>query len=279
MVETRSCRNCGQQFECEAGRRGRPPSFCSSTCRLSIKRASSQGGEARKKISASRRRRYRRRPPVSKVCRNCGKPFSFQPGDKGKRTVSCSDACRVALIGKAARESSKKARAEGRYAERERANKRQVIGERPCIVCGTMFLLRKANPDTEACGLSCGATLATRRAMEAGNHRGFDRIWFDKQSQIHHQNVSRRQRLRSGTPPGERVVASEIFARDRWICGLCHKKVDKRLKWPHKMSASLDHITPLIEGGAHAAHNLQCAHLLCNWLKQDGPGGQLRLFG
>lgn len=215
---------------------------------------------------------------VWKVCRNCGDQFSYERGVKGKRTVTCSDECGAAMVKRQHSAHEKKARSDGRYRNRERRREQEIIGERSCVICGAEFPVRKANPGTQACSVACGNTLATRRAIASGKHHGFERIWFDKQSKVHHMNVTRRQRKRDGAIPGERVEAPDIFARDKWLCGLCHRKVDKRLKWPHKMSASLDHITPLAEGGAHAAYNLQCAHLLCNWLKQDGPGGQMRLF-
>jgi 5-methylcytosine-specific restriction endonuclease McrA len=78
---------------------------------------------------------------------------------------------------------------------------------------------------------------------------------------------------------GERFKVRDIYDRDRWVCGICNGKVDKRLKYPHPMSASLDHIIPLAKGGTHTRDNVQLAHLVCN--SKAGAGGvkQLRLFG
>lgn len=61
----------------------------------------------------------------------------------------------------------------------------------------------------------------------------------------------------------------DVFERDRWICGICNKKVDILLSYPHPMSKSLDHIVPLSKGGAHSFENCQTAHLRCNLLKRD----------
>jgi 5-methylcytosine-specific restriction endonuclease McrA len=77
----------------------------------------------------------------------------------------------------------------------------------------------------------------------------------------------------------ETFSADEIFQRDRWICGLCGKKVQQDLRWPDKRSASLDHIQPIAEGGTHVRANVQCTHLGCNTRKGRGSGGQLRMFG
>lgn len=74
----------------------------------------------------------------------------------------------------------------------------------------------------------------------------------------------------------------EIFDRDRWRCQLCGGRVSRSLRHPDPLSASLDHIVPLNDGGAHIRANVQLAHLRCNLSK--GPrrvsaGEQLRLVG
>lgn len=55
-----------------------------------------------------------------------------------------------------------------------------------------------------------------------------------------------------------------IFERDGWVCGICSGPVDKALRWPDPLSASLDHIVPFSMGGAHVTPNVQCSHLVCN---------------
>ena len=78
----------------------------------------------------------------------------------------------------------------------------------------------------------------------------------------------------------ELVNRQKVFTRDGWRCGICAKKVDKRLKAPHPMAASLDHIVPMSHGGGHTYINTQCAHHLCNSLKSDRHAGdQLALIG
>lgn len=58
-----------------------------------------------------------------------------------------------------------------------------------------------------------------------------------------------------------------ILARDD-VCAICGMLVDKRLKFPHPLSASIDHIIPVAKGG-HPSNidNLQLTHLICNQVK------------
>lgn len=65
----------------------------------------------------------------------------------------------------------------------------------------------------------------------------------------------------------ERIDSLDIYVRDEWMCMLCVQPVDRLLKWPAPMSASLDHIKPIVKGGDHVPTNVQLAHLRCNTSK------------
>lgn len=61
----------------------------------------------------------------------------------------------------------------------------------------------------------------------------------------------------------------KIMASQR-VCGICGKPVDKELKYPHPMSACIDHIVPIAKGGHPSdIQNLQLAHWTCNRQKAD----------
>lgn len=75
------------------------------------------------------------------------------------------------------------------------------------------------------------------------------------------------------------VDREAIYARDNYTCQLCKKKVKMTLVYPHPLSASLDHILPLANGGTHEPKNVQLAHLVCNTRKKNTGVDQLRLFG
>lgn len=68
--------------------------------------------------------------------------------------------------------------------------------------------------------------------------------------------------------------------RDGWKCGICGKKINRRVKAPHPTSPSLDHIVPMSKGGGHLYSNVQAAHFLCNSQKGNGAADdQLLLVG
>ena len=61
----------------------------------------------------------------------------------------------------------------------------------------------------------------------------------------------------------------KIFATQN-VCGICGKPVDFKLKYPHPLSACIDHIIPIAKGGHPSdISNLQLAHWTCNRQKSD----------
>jgi len=62
----------------------------------------------------------------------------------------------------------------------------------------------------------------------------------------------------------KKILASEN------ICAICGQEVDTKLKYPHPMSATVDHIIPVSKGGHPSdLSNLQLAHFYCNRQKSD----------
>jgi hypothetical protein len=62
----------------------------------------------------------------------------------------------------------------------------------------------------------------------------------------------------------ENVDPNYLAKRDNWRCQLCRNAVNKGLKWPDPLSASIDHVIPISLGGEHSYANTQLAHLVCN---------------
>jgi hypothetical protein len=95
--------------------------------------------------------------------------------------------------------------------------------------------------------------MANRERVRA-NHRA----WSAKHPDwVHQKNHGRRAAvLGVGHEPYRRT---EIFKRDKGICGICHQPVGE--KW------HIDHIIPVSKGGPDAPHNVQVAHPECNHRK------------
>jgi hypothetical protein len=113
---------------------------------------------------------------------------------------------------------------------------------------------------------------------------GFSRVYCNSCAKTRQRLASRdcnhRRRAVEYGADSERFSSLEIFERDRWICGLCKKRVDRRLAHPNTMSASLDHKLPIAVGGSHTRANVQLAHLTCNLQKRHrGAPEQLALVG
>lgn len=125
---------------------------------------------------------------------------------------------------------------------------------RICEECGVGFVQSEGSNRVGYCSAEC---LRKRR----------DRI----------HSATRRSRMVS-SPGYERFDPVEIFERDNWICQLCGRKTDHRLRGEKlPLAPELDHIIPLARGGVHARWNVQCACQECNKRKWANPLGQLRL--
>lgn len=64
--------------------------------------------------------------------------------------------------------------------------------------------------------------------------------------------------------PRRDYTDAEIFERDNWTCIPCGQPIDRSLRSPHRMSASIDHIVPTVRGGKDVKANVQAAHRKCN---------------
>ncbi|QBP30836.1 HNH endonuclease [Streptomyces phage EGole] len=82
-----------------------------------------------------------------------------------------------------------------------------------------------------------------------------------------------------GVPYDPSITRAQVYAQSGWVCHLCNKRVNKRLKYPHPRSASLDHITPLSwreNSPGHVWGNVALAHLRCNQSKGARFAGSTR---
>lgn len=219
-------------------------------------------------------------------CARCG--TEKKVGRSGPIPAYCSAGCRAAL-------KHERARHDGRYdqalaASRQRTVERQAASTRPCPYCG--------EPMTHPRRVQCGERACKRRhladrqgkrqrAIKAATGQWPHRQYAEQQREYGRRRYqetphwritypergplvdARRRMLIGQATKGDLFASAEVHERDQWTCGLCQLPVDPGLAWPHPMSASVDHILPLSQGGSHTLANVQCAHLSCNSRKCD----------
>lgn len=111
-------------------------------------------------------------------------------------------------------------------------------------------------------------------------HSNRRRAWR-KSNPTQVRNHNRKRRALKYQTQVDPINEKLVYLRDGWVCQHCKKRVNKNLKHPNPMSASLDHIIPLSKGGTHTYNNVQLAHLSCNLSKRDNilpQGEQMRMF-
>jgi len=251
---TQPCVVCGVPFSRK--RKGRDVRLCCSrTCGFEYLRQ-----EAAKKRQPARERQT----PTSQSCPSCGKDAGLGYGPR-----YCSVECRASA-------QNTKAKAYYRcHADEIKARQR--------VKYHTDALYREQQ---NSYSRQRSRQLTLTRALHAHNCENCQKPfqWRGKAKRrfcsercsrrwANHQNLRRYLPNRDYSP-------DEIFERDVWCCGLCHRRVNKRLRWPHARSATLDHIIPLSRGGSDGRENVQLAHADCNWNKRElACGSQLLLVG
>lgn len=89
------------------------------------------------------------------------------------------------------------------------------------------------------------------------------RAEMDRRRRVSSNTVRHERRARSEAKI-ERFDPLEVYERDDWLCGICGGDVDPEVLHPDALSASLDHVIPLSNGGDHSRSNTVLAHLICN---------------
>jgi hypothetical protein len=78
----------------------------------------------------------------------------------------------------------------------------------------------------------------------------------------------------------EYVSTQRVLIRDGWHCQHCHCETPKELRGTTADNApEIDHILPIVHGGAHSYANTQCLCRRCNNLKRDRIELEPRLQG
>lgn len=203
---------------------------------------------------------------------------------------SCSSECSIEL--KRRKRAAYDARNPDRHKGKVYAKKPRPLSPiitRSCPVCQAVFTSRTnkrfcskecgirhpcRNRSCSGCGVSLGFHSLKSLCDDCRVQRTKERDAVDRALRKH------RGRAEKYGVEYEHVDVRRVYARDGWKCGICGDRVDRRLKYPHRMSASLDHVMPLSLGGSHTYVNTQCAHWICNVRKGNRlAGDQLALIG
>lgn len=191
--------------------------------------------------------------------------FNYKKIDKNKRICKICGNCFVATNANKNDSYCYKEECNKEYYLKERQHKK-TIQEYICKECGQSFTPEYGDKRTVFCSSKCQSKCEKKLLRKTDKYKEYRR------------NMNKNRRAKKRGAFVSKVIRQEIFDRDKWICQLCFKRVDKNLSYPHMMSASLDHIIPIAKGGTHEPKNCQLAHFICNSRKSDGAmNEQLRI--
>lgn len=223
-------------------------------------------------------------PEAEKICPICGTKFT----GTGKRKYCSRQCCdRADRIAENVRERV-------RRSERQRPPRPAKV----CPICGDSF---SASPHVSQvyCGMDCRTrasrarirvpapkVIVNKRCERCGEGFGCSagkskvqkycsHACAKRAGHRNHEHVRRARKRNAYVAP---VSFAAIAMRDGWRCGICGKPVPKKAVVPNPLAPTLDHIIPLAKGGTHEPKNVQLAHFLCNSVKSDKGGGQLRFM-
>jgi 5-methylcytosine-specific restriction endonuclease McrA len=184
-----------------------------------------------------------RRPPVDRICRACGR---FLPAVMFRGLYDhCKNCIRV--------------RSHANYLQRRAVDlaraKERVAANRPRLLAykAAYYAAHREELDAKA-----KAWVADNREKRREVARNYARRHPDEAAQSRH---SRRARMKGARV--EPVSMDVLYARDGGICQICKRPVSRE-------AASMDHIIPIVDGGAHALWNVQLTHLTCNLRRNRG---------
>lgn len=210
-------------------------------------------------------------PGESKACTGCGEVKSLTDFSYDKRHADGRQSqCRTCTKARQQRwkEAGREHYLELRQAEHQRRKPKAAAYQK----ANQERLTRAARERRAALtGAALEAVRERHRAASAAYLRAHPevcaeriRAWQHAHPEKATQAVHRRRARKHGNGDCEDFTRAEIGDRDGWVCWLCDLPVDPGLRWPARMSQSLDHVIPLALGGEHTRANSRLAHWICN---------------
>lgn len=242
----------------------------------------------------ARRARYQRGLAITCVCKNCGREFRPKARD---RTQYCKRECAFAAMRVPGNAQVARMVERRRLVSIERSALIRFRSMRYCARCGATFCPQGTHIH---CSVACSegadadrrALLRSTRRTDSCRHckaridhrtrgtkrRSFcstqcSRAWWSANAGRYRDSeraAESTRRAQKRAAPSERFRDAEVFARDRWLCGICGEPTDRNERVPHPKAPTIDHIIALANGGHHTRANTQCAHFSCNTRKGAG---------
>jgi 5-methylcytosine-specific restriction endonuclease McrA len=208
-------------------------------------------------------------PERATECAECGGPI--EQLERGRPRRFCSDECKM-------RETNRRTR-RARLPVRD-----QDPSERACAFCGAMFIPKRR--DQIYCPSSAG-NWCVQKAYQARKAAGeplrqveqqktceecgceftafkSNARWCSQECRGRHGARVASRRRGPLPPKSDRYSDREIFVRDGWVCHICGEAVDPLVDRRRMDGATIDHIIPLVLGGADTPENVATAHNRCN---------------
>lgn len=216
----------------------------------------------------------RSKPKVQANCAVCKKKFI--PRDR-RYSTCCSRECgfgfnRRSRLARSLRQALVEVL-------RELRRDRATI-ERTCKICGDRFITRpnRWGPRSNTCrkealrrrkGKGHSAVFGPFRCRQCArevnpNYGSRFRTYCSRRCSDQFARRARNRRMKLVAAKYERFADWIVFERDRWICQICLRPIDRELPSGNRMAPTIDHIIPISRGGSHIPGNCQSAHLLCN---------------
>ena len=154
-------------------------------------------------------------------------------------------------------------------------------GGRACNQCGQPYVPRNRRERNQFCSRRC-KDLA-RSARPDVRPCGWCREPFTPQRNdaVFCSSGCNQRARRAALGGPRRAVKTKVAERDRWRCRICGGRVARWRRFPDPLSASVDHVVLVCEGGTNDLGNLRLAHLGCNmarggWRKPSPRGRAVR---
>lgn len=285
VPDEKNCSTCDRKFS-RSARGGSRAQFCSDQCLR------------KHDLKQRKARRHACNPPRIANCQECGVSIQFGKWCRShqiKRTRVCEHCVKSFIGGRKTKFCSEKCRWAKQINASAKFTKlkwKQCIcnkwickpGRKYCSSeCSNEIKLMRQGCRNRACKRCKGSLGRVSRKTYCERCR---KLLHQENKRKHRRSVGKnhRQRARQYGVCYEPVNRNKVFERDGWKCGICNRKVDKRLKHPNPRSASLDHIIPLswrIWEHGHTYVNTRCAHFDCNVKRSNRieQGEQLAMVG